>query len=70
MSIESLGQLESKIQNAIDTIALNKMEVEELREAKTRLEEENAQLKQELQAWTERVSSLIGKLDSLAEEAL
>ncbi len=70
MSIESLGQLESKIQNAIDTIALHKMEVEELREAKTRLEEENAQLKQELQAWTERVSSLIGKLDSLAEEAL
>ena len=70
MSIASLGQLESKIQNAIDTIALNKMEVEELREAKTRLEEENAQLKQELQAWTERVSSLIGKLDSLAEEAL
>lgn len=70
MSIKNLGQLESKIQNAIDTLALNKMEIEELRETKARLEEENAQLKQELHAWTERVNSLISKLDSLAEEAI
>lgn len=70
MSIKNLSQLESKIQNAIDTLALNKMEIEELRETKARLEEENAQLKQELHAWTERVNSLISKLDSLAEEAI
>ena len=70
MSIKNLGQLESKIQNAIDTLALNKMEIEELRETKARLEEENAQLKQELHAWTERVNRLISKLDSLAEEAI
>lgn len=70
MSIENLGQLESKIQNVIDAMALNRMEIEELREAKTRMEEENAQLKKEMQAWAERVTSLVGKLDSLAEEAI
>jgi FtsZ-binding cell division protein ZapB len=37
MSIENLGQLESKIQNVIDAMALNRMEIEELREAKTRM---------------------------------
>lgn len=70
MSIENLGQLESKIQNVIDAMALNRMEIEELREAKTRMEEENAQLKKEMQAWAERVTSLVGKLDSLAEEVI
>ena len=44
------------------------MEVEDLRSANTRLEEENVQLKQELSAWGERVSSLLGKLDIVVEE--
>jgi FtsZ-binding cell division protein ZapB len=34
------------------------------------MEEENAQLKKEMQAWAERVTSLVGKLDSLAEEVI
>lgn len=63
MSIESLGQLESKLQNLIDKLELSKMEVEDLRAANSRLEEENRQQKQELANWGERVSALLGKLD-------
>ncbi|MCK5894018.1 MAG: cell division protein ZapB [Endozoicomonadaceae bacterium] len=66
MSIESLDQLESKIQNVVDSLALHKMEAEELREANTSLKEENTQQKQELQAYSERVNSL---LDKLTEDA-
>ncbi|MFK0570794.1 cell division protein ZapB [Endozoicomonas sp.] len=68
MSIESLGQLESRLQNLIDKLELSRMEVEDLRSANTRLEEENIQLKQELAAWGERVTSLLGKLDIVTEE--
>ena len=68
MSIESLGQLESRLQNLIDKLELSRMEVEDLRSSNTRLEEENVQLKQELSAWGERVSSLLGKLDIVVEE--
>ncbi|WP_257286287.1 cell division protein ZapB [Endozoicomonas sp. SESOKO1] len=68
MSIESLGQLESRLQNLIDKLELSRMEVEDLRSANTRLEEENIQLKQELSAWGERVTALLGKLDIVNEE--
>ena len=68
MSIETLTQLENKIQNAVDTISLQKMELEELREANERLAADNAELRDELQAWGDRVSSLLGKLDTLPEE--
>ena len=68
MSIESLGQLESRLQNLIDKLELSRMEVEDLRSANIRLEEENAQLKHELAAWGERVSSLLGKLDIVGED--
>ncbi|USE36549.1 cell division protein ZapB [Endozoicomonas sp. SCSIO W0465] len=68
MSIESLGQLESRLQNLIDKLELSRMEVEDLRSANTRLEEENIQLKQELSAWGERVTTLLGKLDIVTEE--
>ncbi|MGB1270504.1 MAG: cell division protein ZapB [Endozoicomonas sp.] len=68
MSIESLGQLESRLQNLIDKLELSRMEVEDLRSANTRLEEENIQLKQELSAWGDRVSALLGKLDVVTDE--
>ncbi len=68
MSIESLGQLESRLQNLIDKLELSRMEVEDLRSANTRLEEDNIQLKQELTAWGERVTALLGKLDIVTEE--
>ncbi len=68
MSIESLVQLESKIQSAIDTIGIYRLEVDELREAKEKLEKENAELRTELEAWSERVGSLLGRLDTAQTE--
>ena len=68
MSIESLGQLESRIQNVIDKLELSKMEVEDLRLTNSRLEDENLQLKQELSAWGDKVSALLGKLDVISSD--
>ncbi|AMO54662.1 transcriptional regulator [Endozoicomonas montiporae CL-33] len=68
MSIESLGHLESKLQNLIDKLELTRMELEELRAANTRMEQENAELKQELGSWGERVGALLGKLDNVSED--
>ena len=68
MSIESLGQLESRIQNLIDKLELSKMEVEDLRLTNSRLEDENLQLKQELAAWGDKVSALLGKLDIVGSD--
>lgn len=68
MSIESLTQLESKIQNAIETIGIYRLELDELREAKSKLEQENTELRKELQSWSDTVGSLLGRLDSVSEE--
>ncbi len=68
MSIQSLTQLESRLQSLIDKLELSRMELEELKVANTQLEEENAQLKQELHTWSEKVSSILGKLNNLADE--
>ena len=68
MSIESLGQLESRIQNLIDKLELSKMEVEDLRLTNSRLEDENLNLKQELAAWGDKVSALLGKLDVISSD--
>ena len=68
MSFEVFEKLEAKVQQAIDTITLLQMEIEELKEknnslgreieaaanGRESLVNENAQLKQEQQAWQER----------------
>ncbi|MDD7804909.1 MAG: cell division protein ZapB [Endozoicomonas sp. (ex Botrylloides leachii)] len=68
MSIESLAQLESRLQNLIDKLELSRMELEELKTANTTLEEENITLKQELGLWNDKVVSILGKLSSIAED--
>lgn len=76
MTLELLEKLEDKIQNAVDTIALLQMEVEELREDKKtlsekteRLQSENNDLTEEHQQWQSRLSALVGKIEE-AEEAM
>lgn len=80
MSSEILNQLESKIQQAIDTIGLLQLEIEELKEQKQLLEhqlagantilvtlqEENQRLKQEQVVWQERLQSLLGRMADLS----
>lgn len=76
MTLELLEKLESKIQNAVDTIALLQMEVDELKESKKDLAEkngtlqsENIKLTEEHQQWQSRLSALVGKIEQ-AEETL
>lgn len=76
MEFDLLEKLESKIQNAVDTIALLQMEVEELKEDKQGLAEkseqlqaENIRLTEEHQQWQARLSALVGKIEQ-AEESV
>ena len=76
MTLELLDKLESKIQNAVDTISLLQMEVEELKEDKKNLSEKtqvlesaNGKLTEEHQQWQSRLSALVGKIEE-AEEAM
>lgn len=79
MSFEVFEKLEAKVQQAIDTITLLQMEIEELKEKNNSLEQdvqnaagarealmsENEQLKSELGAWQERLRALLGKMDEV-----
>ncbi|ATG72587.1 cell division protein ZapB [Zobellella denitrificans] len=69
MSFDVLEKLEAKIQAAVDTISLLQMEVDELKEQNGRLDEENQQLKQQHDAWQERLRVLLGKIDQVEEHA-
>lgn len=75
MTLELLEKLESKIQNAIDTIALLQMEIEELKTDKQslmgkndQLQEENVKLTEEHQEWQSRLSALVGKIEKSEDE--
>ncbi|WP_116644841.1 cell division protein ZapB [Salinivibrio sp. HTSP] len=79
MSLEVLEQLEAKVQMAVDTISLLQMEIEELKEKngsleqdavaekerREQLERENAKLRDEQQAWQDRIRSLLGKIENV-----
>ncbi|OTA14808.1 septal ring assembly protein ZapB [Xenorhabdus vietnamensis] len=79
MSFEVFEKLESKVQQAIDTITLLQMEMEELKEknavlsqdvqnmtdSRDSLVRENEQLKQEQSAWQERLRTLLGKMEDV-----
>ncbi|GAA0352528.1 cell division protein ZapB [Morganella psychrotolerans] len=79
MSFEVFEKLEAKVQQAIDTITLLQMEIDELKETNTNLNREvqnatgqhetlvreNEQLKQELNGWQERLRALLGRMDDV-----
>ncbi len=79
MSFEVFEKLEAKVQQAIDTITLLQMEIDELKEtnnnlnrevqnaagARESLVRENEQLKQEQAGWQERLRALLGKRDDV-----
>ncbi|AAK03567.1 TPA: cell division protein ZapB [Pasteurella multocida] len=72
MSLEILDQLEEKIKQAVETIQLLQLEIDELKEknnqsqqANDALRSENEQLKSEHQNWQERLRSLLGKIDNV-----
>lgn len=72
MSLEVLDQLENKIKQAVETIQLFQLEVDELKEKNGRsqqendaLRSENEQLRSEHQNIQERLRSLLGITDSI-----
>ncbi len=79
MSFEVFEKLEAKVQQAVDTITLLQMEIEELKEQnnvvsqelqqaegqKDELVRENGSLKEQLQGWQDRLQSLLGKMDEV-----
>ena len=72
MSLEILDQLEGKIRQAVETIQLLQLEVEELKEknnqvqyANEALRNENEQFKVEHNNWQERLRSLLGQIDNV-----
>ena len=79
MSLEVFEKLEAKVQQAIDTITLLQMEIEELKEknntlvqevqsaqhGREELECENSQLKEQQQGWQERLQALLGRMEEV-----
>jgi cell division protein ZapB len=79
MSFEVFEQLEAKIQQAVDTITLLQMEIDELKGKNQALQQgaqtatdqyqalidENQQLKEQQQSWQTRLHSLLGRMESV-----
>ncbi|NDL64863.1 cell division protein ZapB [Acerihabitans arboris] len=79
MAFEVFEKLEAKVQQAIDTITLLQMEIEELKEKNNSLAQEiqqasgnreslvneNEQLKQEQGVWQERLRALLSKMEEV-----
>ncbi|MCT4707568.1 MAG: septal ring assembly protein ZapB [Ewingella sp.] len=79
MSFEVFEKLESKVQQAIDTITLLQMEIEELKEKNNSLSQEvqqaqgnheelireNSSLKEQQHVWQERLHALLGKMEEV-----
>ena len=68
MSLELLSKLETKIQAALETIELLKMELEEEKQKTSSLTEKNQQLSQDLNSWNEKVTGLVGLLNDEVSE--
>ena len=80
MSLEVFEKLEAKVQQAIDTITLLQMEIEELKEKnnslsqevqnaqhqREELERENNHLKEQQNGWQERLQALLGRMEAVS----
>ncbi|HFZ8996616.1 TPA: septal ring assembly protein ZapB [Citrobacter freundii] len=79
MSLEVFEKLEAKVQQAIDTITLLQMEIEELKEknnalsqevqsaqhSREELERENNSLKEQQHGWQDRLQALLGRMEEV-----
>lgn len=65
MSSQLLQQLESKIDHAIETIELLRLQLEELEQKNTQLQDENNVLKDKHEVWEQTLYSMLQKLNTL-----
>jgi cell division protein ZapB len=65
MSSELLQKLEDKIDNAIETIELLRLQAEELEEKHSRLMNENSSMKNKYSAWEQNLTTMLEKLDAI-----
>ena len=79
MSLEVFEKLESKVQQAIDTITLLQMEIEEPKEknnslaqevqnaqnGREELERENNHLREQQNGWQDRLQALLGRMEEV-----
>lgn len=66
MSNELLQKLEYKIENAIESIELLKLQIEELEEKNSKLVSENLSLKNKQASWEKNLTSMLDKLSSVS----
>ena len=65
MSSELLQKLEGKLDNAIETIELLRLQAEELEEKHSKLMNENAALKNKQAAWEQNLTTMLEKLEAI-----
>lgn len=70
MSSDLLQKLEDKIDNAIETIELLRLQSEELEEKYSKLLNENAALKSKQAAWEHNLTTMLEKLDAIEPKEL
>lgn len=70
MSSELLQKLEEKIDNAVETIELLRLQAEELEEKNSRLNNENTALKNKQAAWEQNLATMLEKLDAIEPKEL
>ncbi|WP_298442959.1 cell division protein ZapB [uncultured Ferrimonas sp.] len=71
MSLELLEKLESRVNNALETLEITQLELEEeklrgveLEQSRDNLQADNERLQAELNSWHQKVEGLLGKLPS------
>lgn len=68
MSLELLSKLETKIQSALETIEIQKLELDEEKQKVFALQQQNEKLQQDLNSWNDKVAGLVGLLNTSVEE--
>jgi cell division protein ZapB len=66
MSNELLQKLERKIENAVESIELLKLHIEELEEKNSKLANENTSLKNKQASWEKNLNAMLDKLSSVS----
>jgi len=65
MSNELLQRLENSVENAIETIEMLRLQIEDLEDKRARLIEENQTLKAKQSSWEHNLSTMLEKLENV-----